>query len=68
MLFHTHFYQETKANPQVIFCKCGSVKNLHQHKWEKTDINITDRNNVKHGLVLKCTGCGELKRFSANDY
>lgn len=65
-LFHTHLFYES-ANPEILFCRCGKTKSLHQHIWERYDYIIKLSTEEKIGIILKCKVCGELKNHRMSD-
>lgn len=63
-MFHKHFFKESN-NPEVLYCYCGAIKNIHQHIW----VNDSDILNIREktiGTVLKCSKCGDLKNHYIN--
>lgn len=56
---HTHIFLPSEADKSIIFCRCGEMKHLHQHKWKHySEIN---RRGLVVGEILECELCGELK-------
>lgn len=60
-IFHKHNFIESKNNKEMLYCSCGKTVSIHVHKWEK-HANIIMFGNTG-GAVLKCTACGDLKKF-----
>ena len=64
-IFHKHNFIESTNNKEMLYCSCGKTVSTHVHKWEVIrEHKIIDR-NITYGIirVLKCTTCGELKKF-----
>lgn len=71
-IFHTHFFKESQKDPEILYCHCGAIRDLHRHIWEMNSIITeqapsftTGKRNI--GRILKCQICGELKGFNALD-
>lgn len=64
MIFHTHYFKESKNDKDIIYCHCGEVKDIHKHIWEfNTSLVKTESPNSVIGRTLKCKICGQLKNF-----
>lgn len=62
-IFHSHNFVPSSSNPAIIYCKCGQIKDLHQHFWSENGVLTENRltGNAVIGQALKCTICGDLK-------
>ena len=65
-LFHTHFYNPSEKDPEILWCYCGATKDLHRHVWEFYN-RITGERDTAIGDTLKCKVCGDLKNHYASD-
>lgn len=61
-IFHTHVFYPSDV-PEMLFCRCGKIKDIHRHFWEKTGEEIV-RMGMLRGGILRCQKCGELKSFT----
>jgi len=67
-MFHTHHFTPSDKDPDILYCRCGAMKDLHRHVWEEylvikkpKSTNTTELINI--GFCRKCSICGELKNF-----
>ncbi len=65
MLFHTHLYQPSEKDSEILYCMCGAVKDIHRHIWEESR-EILELGKIK-GFILKCKICGEIKNHFVFD-
>lgn len=63
-IFHKHNFIESTHNKIMLYCSCGKTVSMHIHNWEEIGEvrNSWDNDNLA-GKVLKCIGCGEMKKF-----
>lgn len=61
-MFHSHYFKPSDKDPEIIYCHCGSIKDIHRHIWE----HWGEAKGYFTGMavILKCKVCGEMKSKS----
>ena len=66
-MFHTHCFLVSDKDPEMLYCHCGAVKDIHRHIWDihatitdKYPFRISSERRIT-GYIMRCRVCGELK-------